>query len=125
MSTWNESLLTAGSTEMPHGKDDVSPDLCSETEEHGCDQCLSVLAVCASVILWTIWCLEASWGNTSTRKSFKMANPQLVLTCWDEYSIVEHGTSQPRWEIFWHALLAQSSPSLGKSVEGIFKLHKA
>lgn len=51
MSTWNESLLTAGSTEMPHGKDDLSPDLCSETEERGRAQCLSVLAVCASVIL--------------------------------------------------------------------------
>lgn len=87
MSTWNESLLTAGSTEMPHGKDDVNPDLCSETEEYGRDQCLSVLAVCASVILWTIWALEASSGTICTRKSFKMANPELVLTCWDEYSV--------------------------------------
>lgn len=88
MSTWNESLLTAGSTEMPHGKDDVNPDLCSETEEYGRDQCLSVLAVCASVILWTIWALEASSGTICTRKSFKMANPELVLTCWDEYSVL-------------------------------------
>lgn len=63
--------------------------------------------------------------ETFAHASPKMASPQLVLTCWDDYFSIQIWDEPAEvCDFVWHALLVQSS-FLGKPVEGIFGLHKA